>query len=93
VRRRRGLLLAAGIFAVLLLLAALAAGLLMQPQRLARLVLGSLGDGLGLEIRFEGDARYRLRGSPMLEVHGVEVRNPGDDAPILRASRALVALP
>ena len=90
---RRGLALAAGIAGIALLLLVLAAALVMQPQRLARLVLGGVGDGLGLEITFEGQARYRLRGTPMLEVHAVAVRRPGEAEPLLRASRVLVALP
>ena len=90
--RRRGLALAAAI-AGIVLLAVLASVVLMQPQRLARLVLGGVGDGIGLDLAFEGDARYRLRGTPMLEVRGLVVRRPGDAAPLLRADRALVALP
>src|SRR5690606_14017251 len=62
-------------------------------ERLARLVLGGVGDGLGLDISFEGEARYRLRGTPMLEVHAVAVRQPGEAEPLLSASRVLVALP
>lgn len=90
---RRGLALAAGIASIALLLLLLAAAVVMQPQRLARLVLGGVGDGLGLDISFEGEARYRLRGTPMLEVHAVAVRRPGEAEPLLRASRVLVALP
>ncbi|MGY1457369.1 hypothetical protein ACW5F0_01785 [Luteimonas sp. A534] len=90
---RRGLALAAGVAAVVLLLAMLAAAVLMQPQRLARLVLDGVGNGLGLEIDFEGDTRYRLRGTPMLEVHDVVVRDRGDGEPLLRAARVLVSLP
>lgn len=90
---RRGLALVAGVSALVVLLAVLAATVLMQPQRLARLVLGGVGDGLGLEIDFEGAARYRLRGTPMLEVHDVVVRRPGGDEPLLRAARVLVSLP
>lgn len=92
-RLRRGFALAAGIAVALLLLAVLAAAILMQPQRLARLVLGGVGSGLGLEIGFEGQARYRLRGTPMLEVRDLVVHVPGDTRPMLRASRALVSLP
>ncbi|MEN1940244.1 hypothetical protein WCE41_04240 [Luteimonas sp. MJ246] len=90
---RRGLALAAGIAGIALLLLVLAAAVVMQPQRLARLVLGGVGDGLGLDITFEGEARYRLRGTPMLEAHAVAVRRPGVAEPLLRASRVLVALP
>lgn len=92
-RLRRGLALAAGIAALVLLLVALAAAIVMQPRRLARLVLGGVGDGLGLDISFDGAARYRLRGTPMLEVHDIAVRRPGDGEPLLRAARALVSLP
>lgn len=90
---RRGRTLAVRAAAGLLLLLALAAVFVMQPGRLARLVLGTVGDGLGLEIGFSGDARYRLRGTPLLEVHELSVRAPGDPEPLLRASRALVSLP
>ncbi|GHD67539.1 hypothetical protein GCM10007164_07710 [Luteimonas padinae] len=92
-RLRRGLALAAGIAVVVLLLVALAAAILMQPRQLARIALGSVGDALGLDIDFEGEARYRLRGSPLLEVRDVVVRAPGAGAPLLRAERLLVSLP
>lgn len=88
---RRGRLLAAGAGA--LLLATLALVVLMQPTRLAGLVLGGVGNALGLEIGFDGEARYRLRGTPLLEVHDVTVRAPGDDGTLLRADRALLSLP
>lgn len=90
---RRGLALAARITAVLLLVLALAAAILMQPDRLARIVLGAVGDAAGLDIAFSGEARYRLRGTPLLEVHDLSVRVPGHDAPLLDAGRALVSLP
>ena len=92
-RLRRGLALAAGAVAIVLLLAAIAAAVLMQPQRLARLVLGGVGANLGLKIGFEGEARYRLRGTPMLEVRDVGVRRAGDDQAMLHAARAMVSLP
>ena len=99
---RRGLALAAGAVAIVLLLATLVAAMLMQPQRLARLVLGGVGANLGLEITFEGEARYRLRGTPMLEVRDISVRRAdggdtgdgdGDSETILRAGRAMISLP
>lgn len=92
-RLRRGLALAAGIAVIVLLLVALAAAILMQPRQLARIALGSVGDALGLGIGFEGEARYRLRGTPLLEVRDVVVRAPGAGAPLLRADRVLVSLP
>ncbi|MBJ6984168.1 hypothetical protein [Luteimonas sp. MC1750] len=92
-RLRRGLALAAGIAVVVLLLVALAAAVLMQPRQLARIALGSVGDALGLDIGFEGEVRYRLRGTPLLEVHDVVARAPGGGEPLLRAGRVLVSLP
>ena len=92
-RLRRGLALAAASAGIVLLLAALAAALLLQPQRLAHLVLDGVGDGFDLDIAFDGEARYRLRGTPLLEVHGLVVRRPDDGQPLLRAERALVSLP
>ena len=56
-RLRRGLALAASIAVVVLLVVALAAAILMQPRQLARIALGSVGDALGLDIDFEGEAR------------------------------------
>ncbi|HEY4530644.1 MAG TPA: hypothetical protein VIG97_10015 [Luteimonas sp.] len=90
---RRGLALAAGIAVVVLLVAVLGAVMLMQPRQLARIALGSVGNALGLEIAFEGDARYRLRGTPLLEVRDVTMRQPGASEPLLRAGRVLVSLP
>ena len=90
---RRGLALAAGIAVFVLLVALVAAAMLMQPRQLARIALGSVGNALGLEIGFEGDARYRLRGTPLLEVRDVTMRQPGATEPLLRAARVLVSLP
>lgn len=92
-RPRRGRLLAAVVAAVVLSALVLLAGSLLQPQRLARLVLDAVGGAAGLEITFEGDARYRLRGTPLLEVRDIVVRRPGDTEPMLRAVRALVSVP
>lgn len=92
-RPRRGLALAAGIAVTVLLVAVLGAVVLMQPRQLARIALGSVGGALGLEIAFEGDARYRLRGTPLLEVRDVAMRQPGAAEPLLRAQRVLVSLP
>lgn len=92
-RLRRGLALAAGIAVVVLLLVALAAAVILQPRQLARIALGSVGDSLGLDIGFAGEARYRLRGTPLLEVHDVVARAPGGGEPLLRARRVLVSLP
>lgn len=90
---RRWRVLAAAGAGILLLAILVLATTLLPPQRLARLVLGAVGDGVGLEIGFEGAARYRLRGTPMLEVEGVSIRRPGEAEPLLRARRAMVSLP
>lgn len=89
--RRRARLLAA----LLVLLAVLAATLawLSRPPQVAGLVLRQAGDALGLEIRFDGAAEYRLRGVPHLMVRGLEARRPGSDVPLLSARRAYLALP
>lgn len=81
---------AAGV--ALLTLSWLGADYLMQPRRATGFLLGALGDRLGLEIR-AGDATYRLRGTPMLDLRGLEVRRPGDPVALLRADRAYLSLP
>lgn len=89
--RRRKLLL----WTLLALLAGAALGLawLAQPRNLAPTVLGLTGRALGLEITAEGEAEYRLRGSPQLVVRGLSAREPGAAQPLLTAERALIALP
>ena len=77
------------------MLAATALGLLWlaQPRNLAPTVLGLAGDALGLEITAEGEADYRLRGTPQLVVRGLSAREPGAEQPLLTAERLLIALP
>lgn len=80
------------------LLALLAGGTLgllwlAQPRNLAPTVLGLAGDALGLEITAEGEADYRLRGTPQLVVRGLSAREPGAAQPLLTAERVLIALP
>ncbi len=90
--RRRTRLLIATMIALLLLLA-LAVGLLLQPQRVAGFVLGALGNALGLDITATGSSEYRLRGTPLLVVRDVVAREPGAEAPLLRAERVYVSVP
>ena len=80
---------------LLAVLAATALGLLWlaQPRNLVPTVLGLAGDALGLEITAEGEADYRLRGTPQLVVRGVSAREPGSTQPLLTAERVLIALP
>ncbi|WP_255486336.1 hypothetical protein [Luteimonas sp. MC1782] len=91
--RRRVAAWLAGTLVLLLLAAVVALSLLLQPQRLSRLALDTAGDILGLEISASGQARYRLRGTPMLEVRDVVARQPGAAAPLLRAGRVYLSLP
>jgi len=63
-----------------------------QPDRLAGLVLDKVGNTLGLEITANGRSEYRLRGTPMLVVRDLVVREPGA-LPLLRARRVHLALP
>ena len=80
---------------LLALLAVSALGLLWlaQPRNLASTALGLAGDALGLEITVEGEADYRLRGTPQLVVRGLSAREPGAAQPLLTAERVLIALP
>ncbi len=91
-RRRRWPLVLGALVAVGLVLA-LSVRLLLPPERALALVLDRLGPGLGLEIAFEGDVGYRLRGTPSLSVPNVVVRAPGDDVPLLEAEHVRLALP
>ncbi|MBB6599093.1 hypothetical protein [Luteimonas sp. MC1825] len=91
--RRRVAAWLAGTLVLLLLAAVVALSLLLQPQRLSRLALDTVGGILGLEISASGEARYRLRGTPMLEVRDVVARQPGAATPLLRAERVFLSLP
>lgn len=71
----------------------IAAFWLSRPTQLSGILLGRAGAALGLEITASGEASYRLRGTPMLEVRGLVAREPGADTPLLTAERALLALP
>lgn len=75
----------------LLLLAVLALWLL-QPQRTGRLLLQRAATALGLELDVAG-IDYRLRGTPQLELTGLVAKRPGDHTALLRAKRVFVALP
>ncbi|WP_101925845.1 MULTISPECIES: hypothetical protein [Luteimonas] len=89
---RRGLRLL--LFALIGLVAlALLVRLLLPPERALRLVLAQLEPTLGLQIDFEGEVDYRLRGTPQLVVRDVVARIPGDVQPLLQAERVLLSLP
>ena len=77
---------------VMLVLLAIAVAILSRPPRATRLLLGAIGNTLGLQITAaSGD--YRLRGTPMIDVHGVVAREPGAAKPLLRADRVVLSLP
>ena len=66
---------------------------LLQPQRASRFLLDRIGNSLGLEIRATGVAEYRLRGTPMLVLRELSVREPGAARELLHADRAMVSVP
>ena len=64
----------------------------MQPQRAGSLLLGKLGDSLGLQLSAQS-IDYRLRGTPQLVLHGLKAQRAGDANAVLRADRVFVSLP
>lgn len=76
---------------VLLALALLAAWLL-QPQRAGGFLLRRIGADLGLEIT-AAHIDYGLRGSPRLRLSGLDLRQPGQDKPLLRVEQVQLTLP
>jgi hypothetical protein len=91
-RMRFAPLAVAGVAGIVLLLA-LATHALLEPQRASRFLLDRLGRSLGLEIRADGRADYTLRGTPVLVLRDVSVREPGAARDLLRADRILVSVP
>ncbi|MDQ3287936.1 MAG: hypothetical protein M3Q42_06675 [Pseudomonadota bacterium] len=81
------------VLAALLLAIPLGLYWLAQPERVAGVILGRLGDSLGLEITASGDSSYGLRGTPELVVRDIVVRQPGADTPLLLAERIRLSLP
>lgn len=87
-RRRIALI----VIVVALVLLALLLRVAMQPEHVTRLLLDRVGNALGLEITASGVGEYRLRGTPMLVLRDVVVREPGA-APVLQAKRIYLSLP
>jgi len=83
-RWRRWLLIA--------LIALIALPWMVPSKWVADLLLRQLGPGLQLELTRSGAATWRLRGGPMLEIHGLEIGQINADTPWLRADRALLAV-
>lgn len=92
-RWRRGSRIAVVIAVVVLLGLAVAIGWISRPARLSVLILDRAGSSLGLQITATGTSEYRLRGTPMLTVRGLDVRQPGSATALLTAERAYLALP
>lgn len=90
-RRRRRIALV--LLLVLLALFALALHWVSRPERVAGLILAQAGNALGLEITASGASQYRLRGTPMLAIRDVVVRQPGAATPLLTAERIHLELP
>lgn len=93
VHRGRRLLAWLGVFAAVLVVAALGIVYLAQPQRASTLLLDRVGNALGLSITASGPNEYRLRGTPQLVLRNVVALRPGDSTALLRAERVLVSLP
>lgn len=66
---------------------------LSRPGRVPTLLLGQIGDALGLEITASGISEYHLRGTPMLLLRDVTAREPGAATPLLEAGRVYLSLP
>ena len=88
--RRRRILLVLLCAAIALLIAG---RWLSRPQSVAAIVTSRLGASLGLEIKAAGTAQYQLRGTPMLVLRDVTVREPKAAKPLLTARRIHVSLP
>lgn len=88
--RRARILLVLTLIAVALLAALF---WISRPRNVAAIVTGRVGDALGLEITVGGTSEYRLRGTPLLVLRDVVVREPGAATVLLGARRIHVALP
>jgi hypothetical protein len=88
--RRSRTLLVLALVAIALLVALL---WLSRPQKVAAIITARVGAALGLEISAGGTSEYRLRGSPMLVLRDVTVREPGVKTVLLSAQRIYIALP
>ena len=91
-RRRKWLVIAAGV-AIVLVALLLLLRVALQPERVTRLLLDRTGRALGLEITASGIGEYRLRGTPMVVVRNLAAREPGAAKPLLRARRIFLSMP
>jgi len=82
------------LIAVSLLLAALLLAYWSIPaERVVDILLARLGPSLQLEFRRTGAVSWRLRGEPLLEIHGLDIGDANTRAQLMHANRALLALP
>jgi hypothetical protein len=83
------------LFAVALVAVALLVALywISRPRSVAAIITDRVGASLGLEITADGASEYRLRGTPMLVLRDLTVREPGAATLLLSARRMHVALP
>lgn len=83
------------LFALALLAIALLTALfwISRPRNVAAIVVNRVGAALDLEITAGGTSEYRLRGTPMLVLRDVVVREPSTTTALLSARRIHVALP
>ncbi|MFC5576424.1 hypothetical protein ACFPOA_00170 [Lysobacter niabensis] len=88
---RRGRILI--VLALIALALLLALRWLSRPGSVAAIITSRVGSALGLEITAGGASEYRLRGTPMLVLRDVTVREPGMKTVMLSAQRVYVALP
>src|SRR5690606_19832011 len=67
--------------------------LALPSARVVPALLARIGTSMDLEISARGDSGSRLGARPTFVVRDLVVREPGAERPLLRARRALVALP
>jgi len=92
-RRGRRWMIAATIFALVLVIGGWWVNRQLEPKRLTALVLDKAGASLGLTLSFKGEPDYAFNPEPRLLIPDLEVRNPADGKLFLSAQRAEISLP
>jgi hypothetical protein len=65
----------------------------LEPNKLTRTVLGTLGKELNLSFDFKGQPSYALKPEPRLIIPNLEVRNPANRLLIFSAKKVEISLP
>jgi hypothetical protein len=65
----------------------------LEPNKLTRTVLGTLGKELNLSFDFKGQPSYALKPEPRLIIPNLEVRNPANTLLIFSAKKVEISLP